>query len=254
MNTNELNNEKRDRILRTVRSLKEKTVANGCTEAEAMAASAKADELLREYNLTLDEAFIEAETYGARRRNYGKARAIYHPALRLNSTMIATFTGTKVIAHMDEITNTGDITFFGTPMDTELAFFLLDHIKAAVDTAWKVYAAALRKTGIEARVHRRAFEYGMTSRINDRMAAMIAARQTAQQGATNALVVIKDAVVADRFRKWQGELKGRIGGSRKAYIRGSRETFERGRAAGDAVSLNRPLSGAGSGSSQRRLG
>ena len=49
----------RDAILARIRALLAKTVANGCTEAEAVAAAELAAKLLAKHNLTLDEAELE---------------------------------------------------------------------------------------------------------------------------------------------------------------------------------------------------
>ena len=46
---------KRNAIIRKVRAMLEKTVANGCTEEEAASALAKATDLIEEYTLTADE-------------------------------------------------------------------------------------------------------------------------------------------------------------------------------------------------------
>lgn len=46
----------RDAISRRIRALRAKTVENGCTEAEALAAAELLADLLAKYNMTLDEA------------------------------------------------------------------------------------------------------------------------------------------------------------------------------------------------------
>jgi hypothetical protein len=66
-------NNKRASILAKIRALRAKTVANGCTEAEALAAAAKAAELAAEYDLAAEDVdeVQRAEVWGRGRRTYG---------------------------------------------------------------------------------------------------------------------------------------------------------------------------------------
>ena len=54
----------RERIAARIRALRAKTVENGCTEAEAMAAAKKLAQLLADYNMTMDEADLRASPFG----------------------------------------------------------------------------------------------------------------------------------------------------------------------------------------------
>ena len=51
--------QERERVTVIIRNLANKTVEKGCTEAEALSAARKVGELLKVYNLTMDEVFIE---------------------------------------------------------------------------------------------------------------------------------------------------------------------------------------------------
>lgn len=53
----------RDKIAARIRALLAKTVANGCTEDEAIAAAAKAAEMLTRYNLTIDEVQLRESPF-----------------------------------------------------------------------------------------------------------------------------------------------------------------------------------------------
>jgi Protein of unknown function (DUF2786). len=53
----------RDRIAARIRALLAKTVENGCTEDEAVAAAAKAAEMLAKYNLTVDEVQLRESPF-----------------------------------------------------------------------------------------------------------------------------------------------------------------------------------------------
>jgi hypothetical protein len=57
----------REKIAARCRALAAKTIENGCTEAEALAAAAKLAQLLADYNLTLDEADLRATPFSEHR-------------------------------------------------------------------------------------------------------------------------------------------------------------------------------------------
>ena len=54
----------REKIAARIRALLAKTVENGCTEAEALAAAQLAAKLLQQYELTLDEVQLRATPFG----------------------------------------------------------------------------------------------------------------------------------------------------------------------------------------------
>ncbi|MER8924308.1 hypothetical protein [Mesorhizobium sp. M0859] len=53
----------RERIARIARALSARTVENGCTEDEAVAAAQKLAEMLAAYNMTLDEAMLREQVF-----------------------------------------------------------------------------------------------------------------------------------------------------------------------------------------------
>lgn len=69
-----MNTENRRAAAARIRALLMKTVDNGCTEEEAMAAAAKAGELMDRYGLESSEVEIRAEkcTTGAHKSRAGK--------------------------------------------------------------------------------------------------------------------------------------------------------------------------------------
>ncbi len=96
-----------------VRALAAKTTDNGCTEAEAQAAAAKLNQLLEEYELTLDEVTVkEAEI--VERIVPGKR---YSFATRACGSIIK-FSSTAIV--FDNI----DVHIFGAQHNTEIAEYL----------------------------------------------------------------------------------------------------------------------------------
>jgi hypothetical protein len=112
----------RDRVRQKICALRAKTAARGCTEEEALAAAAKAAELMREYNLTDHE--IEMETAQAR-STAGKrsVRASLWSA-------IAWLTNCAVVVdHADRYT------FHGEGAGPEVAAYLMAICDRAIDRA-----------------------------------------------------------------------------------------------------------------------
>ena len=60
----------REAISRRIRALRAKTVENGCTEQEAIAAAQMLSDLLAKYNMTLDEAEIRASPFTHHRESH----------------------------------------------------------------------------------------------------------------------------------------------------------------------------------------
>lgn len=230
----------RDRVKARIRALTEKTVSNGCTEAEALAAAEMVGRLLERYALSMDEIELRETRCvqmevpsGARRR-----RAIDGcvPA-------IARFCDCKVWLSRGEAESA--YVFFGFPADAELARYLFLVIARAMRSGVAAFGRAnpalreqaLRRAG-------RSFQQGMAMRIADRLEAMHAARErsfAAQRSGGTALILAKHQVVQAAFREAAVRL---VSGRRAAGMRVD-GAFRQGQAAGDRVNLNRPVGEAG---------
>ena len=68
--TNELT-----RVKARIKALTEKTVSNGCTEAEAMAAAEMVGRLLERYALSMEEIDVRARSRAASRRSRASVTA-----------------------------------------------------------------------------------------------------------------------------------------------------------------------------------
>ncbi len=234
---------KKDRIIEIVRNLSKRTVANGCTEAEAQAAVEKADELMREYQLSMsDVSEVDNDTYGAgKRAGYGKFRkGVYdakghpfidwHPVGRCLSA-IAKFCGVRHWKGMSDAT----ITFFGAQVDVELAFFLVDTVKAAMDTEWRTYKGLTGSRGVAG------FKFAMASRVSDRLNEMADRREYSGNQQVGLMVIRKDAVVDQRFKAYTQAKGIRLRDVRARTQVYHHDSIGAGRAAGDRVGLHRPV-------------
>ena len=230
-----------DRVKARIRALAERTVSNGCTEAEAMAAAEMVGRLLERYALSMQEidlrqarcTQVEVPLSGRQRRPIDGCV----PA-------IARFCDCKVWLARDGCT--ARYVFFGFETDTALAAWLYEVIgraMAAELVAFRAAHPALRGTPL--RRGSISFQQGMAMRLAERLEALHAAREAEvgeqrQQG--GALMLVKHRVVDDAFRETGTRL---VSGGRRPLRQDA--AFRHGEAAGSRVNLNRPLRDGGGG-------
>ena len=228
------------RVKARIKALAEKTVSNGCTEAEAMAAAEIVGRLLERYALSMEEidareahcVCVEVPIGGRQRRPIDGC-----------VTSIARFCDCKAWIARD-----GDMpsyVFFGFESDTALASYLHSLINHAMRTELDIFRAAhpqLRATRL--RSASKSFQQGMAARIADRLDHMHQSRDAtvaAQRSTGTALMLIKHRVVDDAFR----ETEIRLVSTGSLTRAGANGAFRHGMAAGDCVNLNRPVQGVG---------
>ncbi|PAL23568.1 DUF2786 domain-containing protein [Sphingopyxis sp. GW247-27LB] len=213
-----------------IRALAAKTVENGCTEAEALAAAEALARLLAKYNMTLDEAEMRASPFTEHRERHDDP--VGEQLWKIGEA-VATLTGAQSWANRPgEIPS---VSFFGFDHEVEVAKYMLEICAAAMRRA----APSPSYVGIwtpQARRRVRPFLDGMSDRLASRIRAM---KPTAPTG--KGLIVLHDALVKQAMEDAGHRLRnGRARGSRD-LDRGYRD----GVAAGDRVSLNRGLRGGG---------
>lgn len=225
------------RVKARIRALSEKTVSNGCTEAEALAAAEMVGRLLERYALNMAEVDLRAEPCvqvevplpGRQRRPIDGCV----PA-------IARFCDCKVWLARD-----GDrprYVFFGFEPDTSMAVYLF----AVIDRGIRQEGLSFRAqhpalAGVQLRQASTSFAHGMASRLAERLEALHAAREAevaAQRSTGTALILVKHSVVEEAFRTTAVRLVAQRGAS--VRLNGA---YQHGYAAGERVNLQRPVGG-----------
>ena len=239
------------RVKARIKALTDKTVANGCTEAEAMAAAEMVGRLLERYALSMDEIevrearCVQAEVpLGGRRRRPIDACV---PA-------IARFCDCKVwlarAARQNPDAEDFDWTapgsryvFFGFETDTALATYLFAVIDRAIVTETAVFKRANpRLRAVRLRRASASFQHGMAARIATRLGSMHRAREEAvraQRATGTALILVKHCVIEDAFREADVRLVSMTAIGQRPIA----AAFREGWAAGERVNLNRPVEG-----------
>jgi hypothetical protein len=221
--------------------LRAKTVEQGCTEAEAMAAAAKVSELLERHDLTLDEVSVRrSDCEGVSVATGRKRRAPVDSCI----PPIAEFCDCRV---WGEEGDGGGLryVFFGLKADVEAARFLNDLIEATFDTE----SAAFRRSEIyqdlsggDRRMALNSFQIGLASGISSKLSALKAARQNAGVKSSGFdLVAVKHSVVDEEIERLGLNFTTRSTTSRGRYVHG--DAYNAGKVAGSLFEPNTALGG-----------
>jgi len=167
----------REKVAAKIKALLAKSVENGATEHEAIAAATKAAKLMEEHNLTMTEAEIISEGFEMRSETWesDKATAL---ARKLLSKAVSVFTDTRIWTDPDKSRK-----FFGLKPDVIFAQFLYDSLTEFVVRRYNAFveeelAAFAKQYGIplESAKRRISFEdamenfiMGVTGRISERL-------------------------------------------------------------------------------------
>ena len=189
-----------DRLRSRIQGLRAKTIANGCTEAEALLAAAKVAELLDRYALSLsDIALREAP---CERRTYETHRKKRIP---LDDCVgaVAAFCDCRVWRERNAIGEARYV-FFGLLADLEVAHYLTEMIDGAVRAElgrYKNSAEYRRFRHQDRHLANASFALGMVASIADRLIAMKAERDLRAKGSGRDLVLLKSSIVDSEMEK-----------------------------------------------------
>ncbi len=183
-----------DKLRTRLQGLRAKTIDNGCTEGEALAAAAKVAELLDRYDLALSD--VEIREAPCERREY---ETRHRKRIPLDDCIgaIADFCDCRVWREKNAA-GEGRYVFFGLPPDIEAAQYLTEVIDTAVRSElgrYKTSAGYRQFRHQERHVANASFALGMIASIADRLTAMKTERDSANIASGRELVVVKASVV-----------------------------------------------------------
>ncbi|MGQ0583660.1 MAG: DUF7168 domain-containing protein [Reyranella sp.] len=189
-----------DKLRTRIRGLRAKTIDNGCTEGEALAAAEKVAELLDRHDLSLTD--IEIREAPCERREYETHRKKRIP---LDDCIgaIAEFCDCRVWREKDQ-DGEGRYVFFGLRADVEVAHYLAEVIDTAVRSELGRYKTSpdyQRFKHQERHLANASFALGMVASIADKLMAMKAGRDQVNNNSGRGLVVLKAAVVDTELEK-----------------------------------------------------
>ena len=222
-----------DKLRTRIQGLRAKTIDNGCTEGEALAAAAKVAELLDRYDLSLSD--VEIREAPCERREYETHRKKRIP---LDDCIgaIADFCDCRVWREKNAAGEARYV-FFGLRSDIEVAHYLTEVIDTAVRSElgrYKTTAEYQRFRHQDRHVANSSFALGMVASIADKLVAMKAGRDEVNNGTGRGLVVLKAAVVDTELEKL--DLKLRTVSSRSRMV--SPAAYDAGGVAGASLAIN----------------
>ena len=240
-----MSDQTRKAVLKKLRAFAQRTVENGCTEAEAIAAAEAMQRLQHEYNMTLTDADILDAEYVTEKMQLGNQRM--HPVV--GAVMgVAIFTSTKMYK------SGATLYIFGEKHKVDNAIYLISTIQSAMELEFLNYRgteAYLRETWYHhGQTIRSSFMNGMAHRLYHRLLQMH--KELMEQDVTvspttgNSLVVLSDKALEEAFRRQNPNLRS---GRRQTTSR-SANASAAGRSAANRVGLR---SGVRAGSAQRAL-
>lgn len=207
-----------------IRALKAKTVENGCTEAEALAAAEMLASLLEKYNMTLDEAEMRASPFAHHNERHEDAAGerLWKVAAAITDLVGSRYWQSNVGVFPIEIN------FFGFAHEVEVSAYMLE-----------ICARAMR--GEQERLKRLAWPRALRRRqlipvmdgMADRLAERIREMKPPKPTGTG-LVVLHGALI-------DKEMQDRRLRTKKTKARSGRDwdpNYDAGRAAADQVALN----------------
>lgn len=208
----------------------------GATEAEAMAALAKADKLMEEHGLSEADLEVAEAKRDMRAGEFKYGIKTQHPCAKWCSVTIGQFCGVQTWYSSRNQTSNA----FGFNGDVEMYEFLLKLVHDSMNREWKDYLPKNpKRPGLSRHTEYWSFMLGMAERVNEKLAELMTAREVKTDSTGTDLVVKKMEVVEAGMKEMLPDLKLNKSRSRGTMVEGS--AMAAGREAGDRVNLNRPL-------------
>jgi hypothetical protein len=216
-----------------IQALRAKTVGNGCTEDEALAAAAKVAELLDRYDLALTDVELREAT--CERLEYETNRKKRIP---LDDCIgaVAHFCDCRVWREKNQAGEARYV-FFGLRSDIEVAHYLADLIDTAVRSELGRYKTSRAYQSLrhqERYMANASFALGMVSSIAEKLLAMKADRDDVNRGAGRDLVPVKSSIIDEELARLNLGLRSRPARTRMVSV----TAYEAGNVAGASLPIN----------------
>lgn len=221
----------RDRISAIIRALRQKTVANGCTEGEAVIAAAKLAQILKDYNMTVDEAELRASPFDRHQELHEDAvgERLWKPASAIGELTGAQFWTSSAGVFPVQVN------FFGFAHEVDVARYLIEICARAMRTEARRQNAAYGLLVPAARRRKvNPFLDGMADRLRERILALKPPPVTG-----TGIIVLRGALI-----KAEMSLIGiNLQDKRTRPSMDADSTYGDGRRAAERVALHRGLTG-----------
>lgn len=217
-----------EKTLNKIRAMLSKTVDNGCTEAEAMAALTMAQMMMDEHEVTLEDLKLEDEKAIIARSDLKDPQNVRWKLCY----WVAQFTETYTYG------NKKSVKFVGLKADVDFAIWLTDTLASFVHAQLKSYMWSKGYQKFQGAKRNRvinSFVTGCTHTINNKLSKMVKERKPTSNG--TALVLAKNALIEDAIKDLGIKAADKRG--RKAKFLG--DVLKAGMEAGERASFGRPV-------------
>jgi uncharacterized protein DUF2786 len=182
-------------LVQKLQALQNMTVANGCTESEALVAAGKAAELLERYGLSIEELKATAPNHLCDQNTLDCGRPRFTHEVQFLAPVIAEFTKTKT--WQTRTSTEVQMTFFGLKADVQIASYLYNVFRSVMDNEWKLFwCCHAVEPGVNRRTARKSFMLGMINRIQAKLFDIM---KDADSGSvlveSREIVVLKEEIV-----------------------------------------------------------
>jgi hypothetical protein len=222
-----------EKIKDKIVALLKKTKENGASEFEANSAMDHAQKMMKEYGITMDDIKKNSAISKEFNKVHVNADSSYmHPVDSLVSLAITEYTDT--MAWIDKAEKSkSKVIFFGYSVDVELAIYIREVCKSAMDFEWNMYKAKL-SVGNRAD-QRKSFMAGMGIRLAQRLRKL---KENDTKTTGTDLVVLKTEMVRNEFQNMNMKMqKG------KSYSYDANNAFSAGAQAAENVQFSRKMAG-----------
>ncbi|MCH2232402.1 MAG: hypothetical protein MK105_18850 [Crocinitomicaceae bacterium] len=242
-------------ILKKMKALTSKTVDQGATEAEAIAAAYLLKNLQDKYQVTLTELDVTEAEYVEKVFKCGQTDYTKSPLHPVNHCWY----GIQTFCHVKTVFTGNRISLFGEPHNVENALYMYSLIRNAMDIEFNRYMLTseyeYERAFVSPNSIRATFLNSMAERIANRLDKMAsdskrdALRNTPKASDGTSLVVVADRELQKQHKvKWP-----KLVSFRSSMTINSGTAKDAGRSAGDRTSLNKGV-GSGSNGSTLTLG
>lgn len=229
-----------EKLMKRIAALLQKTVENGCTQEEALAAAETAERMMREYQITQSEAELGAEgtileeipLYESGSMKFGKEFHIKD----LISVQLGKLCTTK--SWMNE--QKGVLCVIGLKSDIDLFAYLIDMLSVK---CWQLAVERTAHIQGERRGYRRNFILGFVSGLGRKIREVVEEREDDKTYKTSdgkSLVLVKTGIVDSRYGKETAHLN--LDNGRKSYST-DKKMHLAGFSEGRKANLGRPVGG-----------
>ncbi len=237
----------REKLLPRIKALFSKTTEAGATEAEALAAAAKARELIEKYQLDMGEEELKKEGFVHKSLQMEQARFTCARRILLGIERFCEVKCYYMALRGIEPT----VSIFGLTSDVELAGYLIESLASFSLAGADLHVAVERKmaialgtpmTAVQVREAHRSYLLGCANRISVRLRELAQERKTqdARPGSYGALITLdKPALIKAEMDRLGIQL------DRGSSLAGASDggSFAAGSAHGAKASFGRPIGG-----------